>query len=61
MHVQNLNSQDSCEQSVLGMGGVLEDGGSSLVDSAVEDALQKGQWSLPYLLGPLNKIKYKIT
>ena len=30
---------------MLGVGGVLEDGGGSPVDSVVVDALQRGQWS----------------
>ena len=30
---------------MLGVGGVFEDGDSSPVDSAVVDALQRGQWS----------------
>ena len=42
-----------CEQSVLGVGLVFEDGGSSPVDSAVVDALQRGQWSPGDLLSSL--------
>ena len=35
---------------MLGVGGVLEYGGSSPVDSAVVDALQRGQWGSDDLL-----------
>ena len=30
---------------MLGVGGVSDDGGSSPMDSAVVDALQRGEWS----------------
>ena len=38
---------------MLGVGGAFEDGGSSPVDSAVVDALQRGQWSPGDLLRSL--------
>ena len=40
-----LRPEGRSEQSMLGVGGVFEDGGSSPVDSAVVDTPQRGQWS----------------
>ena len=36
---------EKCDQSMLGVGGIFDDGNSSPVDSAVIDALQRGDWS----------------
>lgn len=43
-----------CEQSVLGVDGVFDDGGGSPVDSVVVDALQRGPWSPGDLLSSLH-------